>query len=158
MQKQSAIFCFFYLYSIFLYRSLYHSSNFIKKTEHQTEPLEEKKKKPTENQRVPFLRSGENRIRTCEALLTLTRFPGVPLQPLEHLSLLKNGLTKTEQKARFCMPFFDNRVQSYKKIANCVHNSPFFLIVLQIFFSHTEPQSARSQAQSDIFSSIMEAT
>ena len=30
---------------------------------------------------------GENRIRTCEPLLTVTRFPGVPLQPLEHLSV-----------------------------------------------------------------------
>ena len=30
---------------------------------------------------------GERGIRTPEALLTLTRFPGVPLQPLEHLSI-----------------------------------------------------------------------
>ena len=30
--------------------------------------------------------SGENRIRTCEPVLPVTRFPGVPLQPLEHLS------------------------------------------------------------------------
>ena len=29
---------------------------------------------------------GENRIRTCEPVLPATRFPGVPLQPLEHLS------------------------------------------------------------------------
>ena len=29
---------------------------------------------------------GENRIRTCEPVLPVTRFPGVPLQPLEHLS------------------------------------------------------------------------
>ena len=29
---------------------------------------------------------GENRIRTCEQDLPATRFPGVPLQPLEHLS------------------------------------------------------------------------
>ncbi len=29
---------------------------------------------------------GENRIRTYETLLGFTRFPGVPLQPLEHLS------------------------------------------------------------------------
>ena len=33
----------------------------------------------------PF--SGERGIRTPETLLTFTRFPGVPLQPLEHLSL-----------------------------------------------------------------------
>ena len=31
---------------------------------------------------------GENRIRTCEPVLPVTRFPGVPLQPLEHLSLI----------------------------------------------------------------------
>ena len=36
----------------------------------------------------PFLLlRGENRIRTCEPVLPVTRFPGVPLQPLEHLSL-----------------------------------------------------------------------
>ena len=35
------------------------------------------------------LKSGENRIRTCEPVLPATRFPGVPLQPLEHLSLRK---------------------------------------------------------------------
>ena len=34
-----------------------------------------------------FQGSGENRIRTCEPVLPVTRFPGVPLQPLEHLSL-----------------------------------------------------------------------
>ena len=42
---------------------------------------------------------GENRIRTCEPVLPVTRFPGVPLQPLEHLSinakvLRKNNMTK----------------------------------------------------------------
>ena len=30
---------------------------------------------------------GERGIRTPETLLTFTRFPGVPLQPLEHLSI-----------------------------------------------------------------------
>ena len=30
---------------------------------------------------------GKKGIRTLEALLTLTRFPGGPLQPLEHLSV-----------------------------------------------------------------------
>ena len=33
-----------------------------------------------------FAFSGKEGIRTLEALLTLTRFPGGPLQPLEHLS------------------------------------------------------------------------
>ena len=30
---------------------------------------------------------GESEIRTREPVLPVTRFPGVPLQPLEHLSL-----------------------------------------------------------------------
>ena len=34
---------------------------------------------------------GERGIRTPETLLTFTRFPGVPLQPLEHLSNLTQG-------------------------------------------------------------------
>ena len=34
-----------------------------------------------------FSLSGKEGIRTLEALLTLTRFPGGPLQPLEHLSV-----------------------------------------------------------------------
>ncbi len=34
------------------------------------------------------LGSGKEGIRTLEALLTLTRFPGGPLQPLEHLSVI----------------------------------------------------------------------
>ena len=37
-----------------------------------------------------FLR-GESEIRTREPVLPVTRFPGVPLQPLEHLSLRKAG-------------------------------------------------------------------
>ena len=42
-----------------------------------------------EDPREGFLKpiSGERGIRTPETLLTFTRFPGVPLQPLEHLSL-----------------------------------------------------------------------
>ena len=39
---------------------------------------------------------GENRIRTCEPVLPVTRFPGVPLQPLEHLSFSKNRCKITE--------------------------------------------------------------
>ena len=39
---------------------------------------------------APFsLNSGETGIRTRDTLLTYTRFPGVPLQPLEHLSFKK---------------------------------------------------------------------
>lgn len=37
---------------------------------------------------IPYLHfRGEDRIRTYGALLTHIRFPGVPLKPLEHLSL-----------------------------------------------------------------------
>ena len=39
---------------------------------------------------------GENRIRTCEPVLPVTRFPGVPLQPLEHLSLFVSGCKGTK--------------------------------------------------------------
>ena len=34
--------------------------------------------------------SGERGIRTPETLLEFTRYPGVPLQPLEHLSSVIN--------------------------------------------------------------------
>ena len=35
---------------------------------------------------IVFLFSGESGIRTRDTLLAYTRFPGVPLQPLEHHS------------------------------------------------------------------------
>ena len=38
-----------------------------------------------------FICCGENEIRTRDTLLAYTRFPGVPLQPLEHLSLWVSG-------------------------------------------------------------------
>ena len=52
------------------------------------------------NYREPFSDSlfvgGKEGIRTPEALLTLTRFPGGPLQPLEHLSVwVENGCKST---------------------------------------------------------------
>ena len=37
-----------------------------------------------------FLFRGESGIRTRDTLLAYTRFPGVPLQPLEHLSFERN--------------------------------------------------------------------
>ena len=46
---------------------------------------------------------GERGIRTPDTLLTYTRFPGVPLQPLEHLS--------------FCLPI-GKRMQIYIKFSN----------------------------------------
>ena len=38
-----------------------------------------------------FILCGETGIRTPETLLEFTRFPGVPLQPLEHLSFALLG-------------------------------------------------------------------
>ena len=38
-------------------------------------------------QPIGCLLSGESEIRTRDTLLGYTRFPGVPLQPLEHLSM-----------------------------------------------------------------------
>ena len=54
-----------------------------------------------------FLSGGKEGIRTPEALLTLTRFPGGPLQPLEHLSV---GLILNSE---FLIPNSRNRVQKY---------------------------------------------
>ena len=42
-----------------------------------------------------ILSSGETGIRTPDTLLGYTRFPGVPLQPLEHLSFFRSA--KIEQ-------------------------------------------------------------
>lgn len=49
------------------------------------ENQENKKKLQTSSSATSF--GGKEGIRTLEALLTLTRFPGGPLQPLEHLSV-----------------------------------------------------------------------
>ena len=71
-----------------------------------------------------FWGSGKRGIRTPEALLTLTRFPGVPLQPLEHLSLLWNNL------------IISNELQNYKLSPNFAPFLPFFyiyfILILQI--------------------------
>ena len=42
---------------------------------------------------------GERGIRTPETLLEFTRFPGVPLQPLEHLSFVATGLQEETRAA-----------------------------------------------------------
>ncbi len=44
---------------------------------------------------------GESEIRTREPVLPVTRFPGVPLQPLEHLSLLGAFLRNVSYFALF---------------------------------------------------------
>src|SRR5450759_621006 len=43
---------------------------------------------------------GERGIRTPEGLLTLTRFPGVRLKPLIHLSAAHAGASDTPEKGR----------------------------------------------------------
>ena len=60
---------------------------------------------------------GENRIRTCEPVSPVTRFPGVPLQPLEHLSI--NSLRMIGQRictlfARFSEFALQNYALSFK--------------------------------------------
>ena len=46
----------------------------------------EVQKKPHSKGMQPFFRCGEIGIRTRDTILSYTRFPGVPLKPLEHLS------------------------------------------------------------------------
>ncbi len=48
--------------------------------------MEKKQTPQTKSTASVFTSCGKEGIRTPEALLTLTRFPGGPLQPLEHLS------------------------------------------------------------------------
>ncbi len=48
--------------------------------------IEQKSERALYDTLASELACGKNRIRTCETLLGFTRFPGVPLQPLEHLS------------------------------------------------------------------------
>ncbi len=56
---------------------------------------------------------GKEGIRTLEALLTLTRFPGGPLQPLEHLSVWLD----CKQGKRTTL-FLSLRVQKYYLFLN----------------------------------------
>ena len=44
---------------------------------------------------------GETEIRTRDTLLEYTRFPGVPLKPLEHLSRLKSRKNGTANIGTF---------------------------------------------------------
>ncbi len=50
--------------------------------------------------------SGESEIRTRDTLLGYTRFPGVPLQPLEHLS--KVGTANIRKKSYLVVYFKKN--------------------------------------------------
>ena len=67
---------------------------------------------------------GERGIRTPETLLEFTRFPGVPLQPLEHLSFVATGLQEETRSAslacRRC--FLLNRTHEVRFIFYSVHD------------------------------------
>ena len=86
---------------------------------------------------------GETGIRTPETLLKFTRFPGVPLKPLEHLSLAhmrfkSNSATKLLQIIELCK-FFCNYflfchilciIFAYikKKLYLCAPNKTYFYV------------------------------
>ena len=73
--------------------------------------------------------SGETGIRTPDTLLTYTRFPGVPLQPLEHLSFLSSFWWRCKvMKPRFwgvypdetgCQPIIRDKNNDFFPINNC---------------------------------------
>ena len=77
--------------------------------------------------------SGETGIRTPETLLTFTRFPGVPLQPLEHLSFFnsKNALRTMHNAFRLQKYLFFIRVAHYLG-KNFSLQCPFWLFRLLI--------------------------
>ena len=68
---------------------------------------------------------GETGIRTPETLLEFTRFPGVPLQPLEHLSYRIRFPHKLKL-AGTPKGFFTNRPQNYYKIFTYANFSCIF--------------------------------
>ncbi len=72
--------------SFFFFRQ--HLSKNSKKI-HQTLIFGCKKGYKSRNYLIYSLCCGETGIRTLETLLTFTHFPGVPLQPLEHLSVFE---------------------------------------------------------------------
>ena len=69
-----------------------------------------------------YCHCGERGIRTPETLLTFTRFPGVPLQPLEHLSLVKIGDFSLLSTAIFARETYLTSIIRHK-------NNDFFLII-----------------------------
>ena len=72
-----------------------------------------------------FSLCGETGIRTPETLLEFTRFPGVPLQPLEHLSFAR-------KRAIFQIGYKDTTKKTYTQILRALfHEKRIFF--LQIF-------------------------
>ena len=69
---------------------------------------------------------GESEIRTREPVLPVTRFPGVPLQPLEHLSLYGAPVRTVSYFALF----------GYKNIYFFLYYHSFWLksFILSVFF------------------------
>ena len=85
--------------------------------------------------------SGESEIRTREPLLTVTRFPGVPLQPLEHLSkrfsllrLQRYGFSATQPN--FSRKNFSIRCKSNAKTALWLCAPPPFGPIAQAPLRH----------------------
>ena len=50
------------------------------------------------------IQCGKRGIRTPDTLLTYTRFPGVPLQPLEHLSRQQSVANRVQVTTFFLKP------------------------------------------------------
>ena len=69
-----------------------------------------------------YCHCGERGIRTPETLLTFTRFPGVPLQPLEHLSSVKTGTFTLVNTAVLVSTYSLTPIIRHK-------NNDFFLII-----------------------------
>ena len=73
---------------------------------------------------------GETGIRTPETLLKFTRFPGVPLKPLEHLSSCALGRKSQYRLQRYC--FF----RKYARV--CANFYDFFAILCQKGIVHCD--------------------
>ena len=76
---------------------------------------------------------GETGIRTPETLLEFTRFPGVPLQPLEHLfqaCLFNHSSISPSRKSAT----YQNRLQNYYKKSIYARNNVFFFTFALFFY------------------------
>ena len=79
-----------------------------------------------------YFRCGESEIRTREPVLPVTRFPGVPLQPLEHLSFFMGTLSPdasyfTLFADKFIYFFLYSHIFWLKSFGLCV-----FFVVLKV--------------------------
>ena len=68
---------------------------------------------------------GETGIRTRDTLLTYTRFPGVPLQPLEHLSLADCSHSSGKASEAIISPLLENGCKGNKKKRSTALSAPF---------------------------------